>query len=111
MGLCERRYAPRWFFFWLACARFFDSLKPVLDSSFNHFGFGADEAQRRIACRFTTLRTLRARRLFDGFLACVFHVGGFWKAPPACEIITFLHYNICVNLRLSAVEKMKMNCK
>ncbi|HJH28460.1 MAG TPA: hypothetical protein C5S51_02000 [Methanosarcinaceae archaeon] len=67
-------------FFWLVCAPFFDSLKPVLDSGFNHFGFGADEAQGRIAYCFTILR---ARRLFEGFWR-EFFVGGFWNAPDAC---------------------------
>ena len=43
------------------------------------------------------------------FLACVFRVGGFWDAPDACELITPSYYNICVHLRLSAVEIKKIN--
>ena len=39
----------------------------------------------------------------------MFLADGFWKAPPACEIITSSHYNICVYLRLSAVEMKKIN--
>ena len=73
------------------------------DLSFHHFGFGADETQGRIAYRFTTLR------FFEEVLVCVFLVGGFWEAPPACESITPSHYNICVYLRLSAVEMKKIN--
>jgi hypothetical protein len=45
---------------------------------------------------------------FEGVLMCVFFVEGFWNAPHACEIITFPHYNICVYLRLFAVEIKKL---
>ena len=56
--------------------------------------------------RFTTLRTLRALRL--KFYSIFVGITGFWNVPAACEIITSSYYNICVYLRLSAVEMKKL---
>jgi len=68
-------------FFWLACAPFFDLLKPVSDLSFNHFGFG--QLQRAWGGLHIDLQFCVLGGCLRGF-GVYFFANGFWNTPDAC---------------------------